>query len=287
MGTVNSTLAAGPWGGFKTVWASFEFNPQCNNSRGCTHVFKGVVYHKRNYFTKTDVVVKKQQGVAKPGDWKLYINRCTTGQRLASKFIPYLQNNHNINQYTVRFVKPIEAIIDEWSSVTAIVARFLKFKLGRDEALLIEERLHGKFVTFVTDCGSGIKREIAVLAAFAHFTYHESGGEFVVCNLQGVEDQCVYTLTNPVIHSKDGTYGDTDLGSDGIDAFFHHHVCTVLCSNLARPSGDYTELISNQEPPPPYEELFPYGPPPVPLINLSIPSEECKISAHCMMSVAH
>ncbi|KAH3774683.1 alpha-protein kinase vwkA-like [Dreissena polymorpha] len=264
MGTVNSTLAAGPWDGFKTVWASFEFNPQCNSSRGCTHVFKGVVYHERNYFTKSDVVIKKQHRIAKLGDWKLYIYRCTTGQHLASKFKRHLQNNHNISQYKVRFVKPIEAIIDVWSSFTASVARFLKFKLGKDEALLIEERLRGKFVTFVTDCGSGINREIAVLAAFAHFTYHESGGELVVCNLQGVEDQCVFTLTNPVIHSKDGNYGDTDRGADGIDEFFQHHVCTVLCSNLSRPSGDYTELISNQELPPPYEELFPDGPPPVP-----------------------
>ncbi|KAH3769991.1 alpha-protein kinase vwkA-like isoform X1 [Dreissena polymorpha] len=228
-------------------------------------IFKqGVVYHKRDYFTRTDVVVKKQQGIAKPGDWKLYIDRCTTGQRLASKFIRHLQTNHNFYQYKVRFVKPIEAIIDEWSSVTAIVARFLKFKLGKDEALLIEERLHGKFVTFVTNCGSGNNRDIAVLSAFAHFTYHESGGELVFCNLQGVEDQDVFTLTNPAIHSKDGTYGDTDLGSEGIDVFFQHHVCTALCINLSRPDDDSTGPISNQEPPPPYEELFPDGPPPVP-----------------------
>ncbi|KAH3714700.1 hypothetical protein DPMN_057397 [Dreissena polymorpha] len=174
MRTTNATQAAGNFGAFIKVWASFELYPQLNTSRGRMRVFKGVTFHARDYFTRTDVVVKKQQGIVRPGDWNLYIDRCTTGQRLASKFIRHLQNNHNVYQYKVRFVKPIEAIIDERSSFTTIIARFLKLKLG-EEALLIEERLRGKFVTFVKDLGSRNNREIAVLAAFAHFTYHESG----------------------------------------------------------------------------------------------------------------
>ena len=85
-----------------------------------------------------------------------------------------------------------------------------------------------------------------------------------MCNLQGVEDQGVFELNNPVIHSKDGTFGDTDQGSEGIDVFFQDHVCTVLCRYLSRPVDDSTGLISNQEPPPPYGKLFPYGHPPIP-----------------------
>ena len=40
MRTANATLAAGYFGLFKMVWASFELYPQFNTSRGCMRVFK-------------------------------------------------------------------------------------------------------------------------------------------------------------------------------------------------------------------------------------------------------
>ena len=36
-------------------------------------------------------------------------------------------------------------------------------------------------------------------------------------------------LSDPVIMSQDQSCGPADLGTDGINAFFHRHTCTLFC----------------------------------------------------------
>ena len=73
------------------------------------------------------------------------------------------------------------------------------------------------------DCGES-------MPAFSHFSYHESCGELIVCDLQGVKSVDKYMLTDPAINSMKGVYGDTDCGEEGIIKFFENHKCSTLCN---------------------------------------------------------
>ncbi|KAK4443134.1 kinase-like domain-containing protein [Podospora aff. communis PSN243] len=68
-----------------------------------------------------------------------------------------------------------------------------------------------------------------VMQGLSHFSYHDSGGELVLCDLQGEAYSSHIVLTDPVILSRSRDYGDTDLGVDGIDNFFSHHRCGSYC----------------------------------------------------------
>ena len=68
-----------------------------------------------------------------------------------------------------------------------------------------------------------------VMQALSHFSYHTSGGQFVLCDLQGGVYSNGVVLTDPVILSRSGQYGVTDLGSKGISSFFATHKCNEFC----------------------------------------------------------
>jgi len=71
-----------------------------------------------------------------------------------------------------------------------------------------------------------------VMQALSHFSYHSTGGNFVLCDLQGGVYKNAAVISDPVILSRRvGAYGPTDLGPDGISNFFHHHVCTSYCKS--------------------------------------------------------
>ncbi|KAG6039702.1 hypothetical protein E4U41_002196 [Claviceps citrina] len=68
-----------------------------------------------------------------------------------------------------------------------------------------------------------------VMQALSHFSYHLSGGQFVLCDLQGGIYQREVVLSDPVILSRDRQYGVTDLGPEGISSFFSQHDCNSYC----------------------------------------------------------
>ncbi|KAI0128230.1 kinase-like protein [Hypoxylon sp. NC0597] len=75
-----------------------------------------------------------------------------------------------------------------------------------------------------------------VMQAISHFSYHVSGGQFVLCDLQGGIYQHEVVLSDPVILSRNRDYGVTDLGPDGIRSFFSQHRCNNYCrSNWTKP----------------------------------------------------
>jgi hypothetical protein len=76
-----------------------------------------------------------------------------------------------------------------------------------------------------------------VMQALSHFSYHVSGGQFVLCDLQGGIYGDGVVLTDPVILSRGNMYGVTDLGPPGISTFFSNHVCNEFCKgNWSRPA---------------------------------------------------
>ncbi|UKZ47318.1 hypothetical protein TrVGV298_001536 [Trichoderma virens] len=77
-----------------------------------------------------------------------------------------------------------------------------------------------------------------VMQAVSHFSYHVSGGMYVLCDLQGGIYQREVVLSDPVILSRRRAYGVTDLGPEGISSFFSSHDCNRYCrSNWTRPAN--------------------------------------------------
>ncbi|KAI1498353.1 kinase-like protein [Biscogniauxia marginata] len=77
-----------------------------------------------------------------------------------------------------------------------------------------------------------------VMQALSHFSYHVSGGQFVLCDLQGGIYQREVVLSDPVILSRNRDYGMTDLGPQGISSFFSQHSCNKYCrSNWTQPAN--------------------------------------------------
>ena len=77
---------------------------------------------------------------------------------------------------------------------------------------------------------------VQVLEAFCHYTYHKSGGNLIVCDLQGLFKvnhyaffKSRYILTDPAICSRKRQYGPTDMGEKGIESFFSNHICNKFC----------------------------------------------------------
>ena len=67
------------------------------------------------------------------------------------------------------------------------------------------------------------------MQAISHYSYHCSGGNFVLCDLQGGIYSDGIVLTDPAVLSRSGGYGPTDLGAAGISSFFSSHKCNKFC----------------------------------------------------------
>ncbi|KAJ6497436.1 kinase-like domain-containing protein [Mycena sanguinolenta] len=70
------------------------------------------------------------------------------------------------------------------------------------------------------------------MQALSHFSYHNSGGQFLLCDLQGGAYSDGYILSDPVIMSQNQNCGPADLGPDGIRSFFQRHRCGSFCKSV-------------------------------------------------------
>lgn len=76
------------------------------------------------------------------------------------------------------------------------------------------------------------KTEDALLMqALSHFSYHYTGGEILLCDLQGGYENSNIILTDPALLSPSAQFGPSDLGKKGIKEFFKYHKCTKYCSS--------------------------------------------------------
>lgn len=95
---------------------------------------------------------------------------------------------------------------------------------------------------------------VRCMEAFTHFSYYQSGGEMIVCDIQGryrfnsyARKKSRFELGDPAICSRWREYGPTDLGEKGIDSFFSNHVCNEFCeSHWGRPTHPTQWFPRNQ-----------------------------------------
>jgi hypothetical protein len=109
--------------------------------------------------------------------------------------------------------------------------------VGSGERTLVEPYIQG-FRKFNTNTGWVNRRTPwdRIMQALSHFSYHQSGGAFVLCDLQGGLYEDAAIITDPVVLSRDHRFGPTDQGPDGISTFFTTHVCNeYFRSEWARP----------------------------------------------------
>ncbi|KAG5476933.1 hypothetical protein LSCM1_05266 [Leishmania martiniquensis] len=105
---------------------------------------------------------------------------------------------------------------------------------GRNPPLILamEPQLTGKFVKYNNNCGYVRRKARWTPQAFSHFTYHASGHELMVVDIQGVDD----FYTDPQILSPDGEgYGRGNLGKEGIRRFLESHRCNEVCRAIGLP----------------------------------------------------
>lgn len=99
--------------------------------------------------------------------------------------------------------------------------------LRKGQKVLIEPFLQC-FQKFNSNTGKADDR-FEIMQALSHFSYHDSGGERILCDLQGSVQGNVYTLSDVVVLSQKQEFGATDLGIRGMENFFHHHRCNSFC----------------------------------------------------------
>lgn len=114
------------------------------------------------------------------------------------------------------------------------------------DMILIEGKVGGVYEKFNSNtgwsCGNANSPD-----ALSHWTWVESGGDMLVCDLQGQRghpgvpgshkmrgqtDKYWYLFTDPAICSRNQRFGITDLGQKGIDTWFFHHKCSDFCKML-------------------------------------------------------
>jgi len=129
-----------------------------------------------------------------------------------------------------------------------------RFRVDEGTTFLLEREIRGDFTKFSSNSGwnSGID---PILEAFSHWSWVKTGGGELVCDLQGhrgngslpyLGQDYYYLLTDPAICSSSRIHGESDLGSQGINAFFNSHTCNEWCEHLdidyERPQYSHTSL---------------------------------------------
>ncbi len=82
------------------------------------------------------------------------------------------------------------------------------------------------------------KETADAVQAFSHWTWHVSNSMVMVVDIQGIWDPAKeqYLLFDPAIHtSAMGSilrFGNTNMGTDGMQVFFCTHECNDLCRHL-------------------------------------------------------
>lgn len=96
----------------------------------------------------------------------------------------------------------------------------------------IEPRLEGEFKKHNNNNGYVADDNRCTPQAFSHFTFHQSHGQLMIVDIQGVGDD----YTDPQIMSLDGEgYGRGNLGKKGMEKFLKTHECNGVCQQLGLP----------------------------------------------------
>ena len=234
--------------------ASFEFYPF---HEGATYaLYKGVFVGSGARSGQFCVVRSHLDTKSTDKDWEMFINRSAEARRLAVEF------NRSIGHVAILFEEPMLTAVDSISDFSSLFRIFKPHdkRLEPRESVVVEPFLEGEFkkdnypsvISQQTTKSnrrkqSGSSAKMAergsksalhqqqlhdVASAFSHFTWLHSNHKLLVSGIQGVydPDHSVFRFCNPVIHSTDRAFGETDGASEGITNFLTAHRCSNTCT---------------------------------------------------------
>eukprot|EP01006_Ploeotia_vitrea_P043053 TRINITY_DN66683_c7_g1_i1.p1 TRINITY_DN66683_c7_g1~~TRINITY_DN66683_c7_g1_i1.p1 ORF type:complete len:345 (+),score=57.16 TRINITY_DN66683_c7_g1_i1:904-1938(+) len=131
--------------------------------------------------------------------------------------------------------------------VEPLLACPLNEKGEETAAWATEELIQGEYKKWIHNSGGILTRGDVgdkLAGAFAHFTWSYSGGDHLVCDLQGACQEVAsffgksfykLTLTDPVVATGGSTGYGADFGQRAIDKFFTEHICNEWCAHFDKP----------------------------------------------------
>eukprot|EP00484_Ammonia_sp_Unknown_P028045 CAMPEP_0197046740 /NCGR_PEP_ID=MMETSP1384-20130603/22395_1 /TAXON_ID=29189 /ORGANISM="Ammonia sp." /LENGTH=271 /DNA_ID=CAMNT_0042478575 /DNA_START=39 /DNA_END=854 /DNA_ORIENTATION=- len=225
-------------GGFSGLLVTFNPHPFAEGSEKQSHeaIYDGAP-NKHGH----RAVVKKLKNTEDLSP--LYIKRGLEREVRAHRLTAHFANTWNqLNRSTQRIHVQVPYIsqirVHKKDDMLSTFGFLNRYRHEDGDYITVEDYIDGKFEKFNSNTG-WVRDRKACINAFSHWTYHHSNGEYLVCDLQGVQrrnsgsdgEQCdCYELTDPVImSSKDKKFGQTDLGMVGISNWFYHHQCNEFC----------------------------------------------------------
>jgi len=202
---------------FLSTGVRIETNPgDCNvkiASKPFNQGSERIVYHGKQWLTgkgKKRVVLKKPKGEIDNG---ALVSAC--------------EKNAIVTSFARTFNDELQAAKMKGVKLRTVDVWFVN---ANPEKYTMEPYVKGKFIKINNNAGrsleSGNLKDVG--QAFSFFTYVRSGYKCLVCDIQGwaIEqadkpDFVTLVLTDPAIHNlgNPGTYGRTDMGTSGINAF--------------------------------------------------------------------
>lgn len=176
-----------------------------------------------------------------------YVGGNRNGQEAACKhFKPQFRSmEQEYFAYDFRIVDKAVEIADAWNHFCECGKEIFVNKGSIHHAdsgilYLVEPfiRYYTKYTSNTGWIGDQEDWEVMYMEAYTHYSYHKSGGQLIVCDLQGrfkfnrfARSRSRFELTDPAICSRRRTYGPTDLGEKGIESFFANHRCNKFCQH--------------------------------------------------------
>eukprot|EP00747_Dinoflagellata_sp_TGD_P185034 gnl/TRDRNA2_/TRDRNA2_41266_c0_seq1.p1 gnl/TRDRNA2_/TRDRNA2_41266_c0~~gnl/TRDRNA2_/TRDRNA2_41266_c0_seq1.p1 ORF type:complete len:323 (+),score=40.58 gnl/TRDRNA2_/TRDRNA2_41266_c0_seq1:119-1087(+) len=195
------------------------------------------------------------------GAFKLvYRGLYTAGSRrgeecVFKKFKPRVAHCADYFDKDVQAAEKAAQLVEKWNS-----QRFTRLKIrvnvpdvlttGRGQQQWLVEPFVHNWVKFNSNSGWYRDEDSVdeVMQALSHYSYHASGGQFLLCDLQGGKYRDGVILSDPIVLSRQAErYGGGDLGPWGISTFFGRHRCNdFCCPSWSKPRDQSIYIESNE-----------------------------------------
>lgn len=219
------------------VWYMVEFEAEPFGEGQCRYAFKGVYVGKGPLNGKECVA-------------KVFIDEAGRHYR---NYVPDINVSLKANELAKAFnaqyssSKPLRFIVPQLATVTEVPYGNVYAEVN--DKILVEDFIEGKYEKFNTN-GGWESDSVTAVPAFSHYTYWKTGGELLVCDIQGVRTPTGYILTDPAVLSrKEGQFGPTDGGPSFMARFFRAHQCNSVCSEFPKPETSTKKVKFNKRTP--------------------------------------
>eukprot|EP00438_Fugacium_kawagutii_P024036 Skav212899 [mRNA] locus=scaffold374:91817:95748:+ [translate_table: standard] len=228
---------------FKAVRSSFSFDGNAFHKQDFT---VGQVVRRRLPYMRGGMRLVygfQDEQVSKNGNWMVAkCSRYLNGALNAPVAVETHAKSTAIARYFAsRFNSRLQALNAETSTASLFFVPCFVYEVvgpspeSEPRCFAAERYLPGVFLKYNSNSGyvaDASLRHNDMVQAFLHFSFEESGGKFIVADLQGVARDKEVLLTDPQVLSLTREYGPGDLGSTGYLRCLRAHRCGRSCRQL-------------------------------------------------------